>query len=249
MSTGEAVIHAEALTKAFAGNTAVDEVTLTVEQGALVGLIGPNGSGKTTTLNLLNGALRPDSGSIIIDEADLAGCASTAFVRAGVARTFQNPRVFSTVTAMENLLVPVLHTRGRRAHWQKKADELLDLVGLGAHRDTPASMLSGGQQKLLEFVRALMTDPEVVLMDEPFAGVHPSVKSVMRDRIHEQNRAGTAFVIVSHELPDLTRLCGSFVCMSTGRVIAEGSPDDVITHPRVIEAYLGHGPAARGERG
>ncbi len=102
MSTGEAVIHAEALTKAFAGNTAVDEVTLTVEQGALVGLIGPNGSGKTTTLNLLNGALRPDSGSIIIDEADLAGCASTAFVRAGVARTFQNPTPWKSFVPVFN---------------------------------------------------------------------------------------------------------------------------------------------------
>ncbi len=243
------VIETTSLQKRFGGAVAVDGADLAITAGSIVGLIGPNGSGKTTTLNLLNGALRPDGGTITIGGRSLAGRPSDAFVKAGVARSFQNPRVFTTITALENLLVPVLHTRGKRSRWHEKAEGLLDFVGLGAHRDTPASELSGGQQKLLEFVRALMTDPAIVLMDEPFAGVHPSVKEVMRARISERNAQGTAFLIVSHEIPDLTRLCSQVVCMSEGKVVAAGTPSEVTSHPQVIEAYLGRGPAGRGERG
>lgn len=244
-----AVIEAEALTKRFGGTVAVKGTDLAVEPGSIVGLIGPNGSGKTTTLNLLNGAIRPDAGRIRVQGNELAGRSSTAFVQAGVARTFQNARVFSTVTAMENLLIPVLHQRGARHTWRAKAEKLLAFVGLQAHWDTPASELSGGQQKLLEFVRALMTDPCVVLMDEPFAGVHPSVKEAMRARIADRNAEGTAFVIVSHEIPDLTRLCSEIICMSDGSIIARGAPAEVTANPAVIEAYLGHGPAPKGSRG
>ena len=137
--------------------------------------------------------------------------------------------------------MPTLHQRGGRAQTERNALDLLDFVGLAAHRDTPASELSGGQQKLLEFVRALVTDPVVVLMDEPFAGVHPSVKELMRTRVRERNEQGTSFVIVSHEIPDLMRLCDSVICMSEGRIVAQGSPEEVTADQQVIEAYLGHG--------
>ena len=244
-----AVIEVEGLQKRFGGLTAVHDVTTAVEAGQIVGLIGPNGSGKTTTLNLLNGVHAPDAGTIRVGGRTLAGKPSSAFVKAGVTRTFQNPHVFSTITALENMLVPVLHRRASGRSWREKAEELLDFVGLAAHRDTPASELSGGQQKLLEFVRALMTDPLAVLMDEPFAGVHPSVKEVMRDRIKERNREGTAFVIVSHEIPDLMRLCSHVICMTEGRIASSGRPEQVTNDPAVITAYLGGGPAGRGERG
>jgi ABC-type branched-subunit amino acid transport system ATPase component len=243
-----AVIEVEGLQKRFGGLTAVEDVTASVEAGHIVGLIGPNGSGKTTTLNLLNGVHVPDAGTIRVGGRTLAGKPSSAFVKAGVTRTFQNPRVFSTVTTLENMLVPVLHRRASGRPWREKSEELLDFVNLAAHRDTPASELSGGQQKLLEFVRALMTDPLAVLMDEPFAGVHPSVKEVMRDRIKERNREGTAFVIVSHEIPDLMRLCSYVICMAEGRIVASGTPDQVTNDPAVITAYLGTGPAGRGKR-
>jgi ABC-type branched-subunit amino acid transport system ATPase component len=228
------------LSKRFGGLQAVADVTFTVEPGTILGLIGPNGSGKTTTLNLLNGAVKPDSGTVRIGDHDLSGRSSRDVVAHGVTRTFQNPRVFSTVTALENLLVPTLHQRVGRAQTERKALDLLDFVGLAAHRDTPARELSGGQQKLLEFVRALVTDPVVVLMDEPFAGVHPSVKELMRTRIRERNEQGTSFVIVSHEIPDLMRLCDSVICMSEGRIVAQGSPEEVTADQQVIEAYLGH---------
>lgn len=244
-----AIIETERLTKAFGGMVAVGGTSFDIGEGTLVGLIGPNGSGKTTTLNLLNGAIAPDSGAVRVRGTDLAGKSSTHFVKAGVTRTFQNARVFDTITALENMLIPVLHSGGRASDWTEKAEGLLDFVGLLGHRDTPASELSGGQQKLLEFVRALMTDPHIVLMDEPFAGVHPSVKEVMRERIKERNQEGTAFLIVSHEIPDLTRLCPRLICMSDGQVIANGTPDEVTSNAQVVEAYLGNGPAARGERG
>lgn len=237
-------LRTDGLRKRFGGQAAVDGVGFTIAPGAVVGLIGPNGSGKTTLLNLLNGAHRPDAGSIKLAGVELAGHPPAHFVRHGVTRTFQTTRVFSTVTALENMLVPMLHSKEHRRETASRALELLDFVGLANHRDTPASELSGGQQKLLEFVRALMTEPVIVLMDEPFAGVHPSVKELMRDRITERNRRGTSFMIVSHEIPDLMRLSGEVICMSDGRVVAHGPADEVTADERVVAAYLGSGAAS-----
>lgn len=242
--TGE--LRAEGLRKRFGGQVAVDGVSFTVPAGRMLGLIGPNGSGKTTTLNLLNGVYPPDAGSIQVDGTDLAGRRPSHFVRHGVTRTFQTARVFDTVTVLENMLVPLLHDVAHRREGRQTALDLLDFVGLADHRDTPASELSGGQQKLLEFVRALMTDPVIVLMDEPFAGVHPSVKELMRDRIAERNRQGTSFVIVSHEIPALMRLSHEVICMSDGKVVAHGTPAEVTSDQRVVEAYLGRGATGRG---
>jgi branched-chain amino acid transport system ATP-binding protein len=238
----------DGLRKRFGGQVAVDGVSFTLPAGTLLGLIGPNGSGKTTTLNLVNGIYPPDAGTIRVDGADLTGRRPAALVKHGVTRTFQTAHVFTTITALENMLIPVLHHPGHRARFHEQALALLEFVGLHDHRDTPASELSGGQQKLLEFVRALMTEPAIVLMDEPFAGVHPSVKELMRARIAEVNAGGTSFVIVSHEIPDLTRLCAQVICMSQGRIIAQGTPGEVTSDRDVVEAYLGHGAAAGGAR-
>lgn len=238
-------LQVEGLRKRFGGQVAVDGVSFTVPAGTLLGLIGPNGSGKTTTLNLINGVYRPDAGQVRIGTVTLTGRRPADLVRHGLTRTFQTPHVFTTITALENMLVPVLHRSARRGQFREKALALLDFVGLADHRHTPASELSGGQQKLLEFVRALMTDPAIVLMDEPFAGVHPSVKELMRERIADVNKQGTSFVIVSHEIPDLMRLCREVICMSDGTIVAHGTPDEVTADPRVVQAYLGHGAAGR----
>jgi branched-chain amino acid transport system ATP-binding protein len=240
-------LQVEDLQKRFGGQVAVAGVSFSLPTGTLLGLIGPNGSGKTTTLNLVNGVYQPDAGRIRLDGKDVTGRRPAALVKHGVTRTFQTPHVFTTITALENLLIPVLHNPGHRGEFHEKALTLLEFVGLRDHRDTPASELSGGQQKLLEFVRALMTEPAIVLMDEPFAGVHPSVKELMRARIAEVNAGGTSFIIVSHEIPDLTRLCGQVICMSEGRVIAQGTPGEVTSDREVVAAYLGHGAA--GGRG
>lgn len=237
-------LSVEGLRKRFGGQVAVDGVSFAVPAGTLLGLIGPNGSGKTTMLNLINGVYRPDAGRVRVGPADLTGRRPADLVKHKVTRTFQTPHVFTSLTAVENMLVPVLHRSGRRGEFGERALALLDFVGLADHRHTPASELSGGQQKLLEFVRALMTAPAIVLMDEPFAGVHPSVKEVLRARIGEINEQGTSFVIVSHEIPDLTRLCREVICMSDGRIVAHGPPDQVTSDPQVVRAYLGHGAAS-----
>jgi branched-chain amino acid transport system ATP-binding protein len=238
------VIEVTSVVKRFGGATAVRGISFDIEAGSIMGLIGPNGSGKTTTLNLLNGVYEPDSGSIRLAGQGISGRSTRTFVESGVTRTFQHPRVFTSLTAIENMLVPVLHRRGGGRVWRSKALDLLGFVGLAAHASTPASELSGGQQKLLEFVRALMTDPKIVLMDEPFAGVHPSVKHVMRERIMQCHGEGTSFLIVSHEIPDLTRLCSQIICMSDGSIVSRGAPAEVVTDPEVIRAYLGQSAAA-----
>jgi branched-chain amino acid transport system ATP-binding protein len=231
----------------FGGIQAVRGVSFRVAPGTVLGVIGPNGSGKTTLVNLISGAHRAHAGTIRVGGAETTGRAAHAIAGLGVARTFQNPRVFHTLTVRENLRVSVAHRSGRE--WSRAvADEIdrwLGLVGLGAAAERVAHELSGGQQKLVEFARAMVHRPTVVLMDEPFAGVHPSLKELMRERILERNREGTSFVIVSHEIPDLMRLCGTVVCMSDGRLVSQGTPEEVTGDPRVIEAYLGGG----GSRG
>jgi ABC-type branched-subunit amino acid transport system ATPase component len=244
VAAGGSLLRVEGLTKRFGGIVAVDGVSFELDPGVVLGIIGPNGSGKTTLLNLLSGVHRPDSGAVWFRDRPLAGAPPHELVRLGIARTFQTPRVFQTVTVYQNMLVPMLHRGGRVREAQRKALDLLELVGLDHVRDVPASRLSGGQQKLVEFARALVTDPALVLMDEPLAGVHPEITRVLLQCIHgAREKAGTSFIIVSHEIPELMAVAGRLLCMADGRVLARGTPLAVATDPRVLEAYLGK-PAA-----
>jgi len=228
------------VTKRFGGVIAVDRASLTLPPASILGLIGPNGSGKTTLLNIINGIHRPDFGDIALGEVTLVGRPPHQLVDLGLSRTFQNTHVFKTLTVYQNMLLPTLHLRRDGQGRSRRALELLEFVGLQAHRDQPASELSGGQQKLLEFARALVTEPRVVLMDEPFAGIHPQVKALLLERIRERARTGTSFLIVSHEIPELMSLSDAMICLAQGRCIASGTAIEVAEDERVIEAYLGH---------
>lgn len=239
-----AVLSVDAVTKRFGGIRAVDGVSLMLAPSSVLGLIGPNGSGKTTLLNLINGVHVPDSGRIALNGLDLIGRPPHELAEHGIARTFQNARVFKTLTTHQNMLVPMLHRRGAREAAARRAFELLGFVGLESRASQAASELSVGQQKLLEFARALMGEPRVVLMDEPFAGVHPEIKGLLIERIRDiALRTQAAFLIVSHEVPDLVRLSGSMLCLAQGRCIAAGDPAAVVQDARVIDAYLGHAAA------
>ena len=233
--------------KRFGGLEAIREVSLDLPPGSVLGVIGPNGSGKTTLINLLTGAYRPSKGSIRVGGADTTRLAAHRIAALGVARTFQNPRVFTTLTVLQNLFMCEHQGLSRAGIGQLRqdADDWLRLVGLEQHAHRVARELSGGQQKLVEFARAMVRRPSIVLMDEPFAGVHPEVKKVLHDRIRDLSGQGVAFLIVSHEIPDLIDLSDSFACMANGSVLAAETPQAVCADDAVIDAYLGT-PAASG---
>ncbi|HEV8439901.1 MAG TPA: ABC transporter ATP-binding protein [Methylomirabilota bacterium] len=240
------LLETRGLTKRFGGLTAVDQLPLRVRSGEVRGLIGPNGSGKTTTVNLLSGLYRADAGEIYLRGQRIDRLPPHEITRHGVARTFQIPKLFGNMTVLENALVPALaeldHGRHRsmseildRARW------LLDFVTLDGLRHASAKELSGGQSMLLQIARGLMLRQIVLfLMDEPFAGVHPTIKDTIMETILRMNREErVTFLIVSHEMATLRRLAPVVSVMHEGKLIAEGSFEEVANHPTVLEAYLG----------
>lgn len=235
------LLQVDSIGKHFGGLVALNGVSLDVPRSSIVGLIGPNGSGKTTLLNVINGIYLPDRGSINLEGVSTNGKSPSDLAASGVSRTFQNARVFSTLTVEQNLFIPLLHqSGGERAKSIKRAAELLSFVGLEARAGKTAIELSGGQKRLLEFARALVTRPSLILMDEPFAGVHPQIKATLIRCIKEiVEREGASFFIVSHEVPDLVKLSHLMVCLVEGKVAAAGNPNDVVHNDKVIEGYLG----------
>lgn len=238
-----ALLKVESVGKQFGGLVALSGVSFEVPRSSVVGLIGPNGSGKTTLLNVINGIYAADRGSVELDGASTHNKQPSDLAAIGVSRTFQNARVFSTLTVEQNLFIPLLHQNGgERAKSIKRAEELLSFVGLEGHAGKTATNLSGGQKRLLEFARALVTKPSLILMDEPFAGVHPQIKATLIRCIKEiMERERASFLIVSHEVPDLVNLSNLMVCLVEGEVVASGNPHDVVHHEKVIEGYLGRG--------
>lgn len=253
---GRAIIEAEGLVRAFGGMRVVDGMSLTLDPGEMVGLIGPNGAGKTTLFNLLAGTLRPTAGTIRIAGTDVTREAAERRIGRGVGRTFQIPRPFAEMTVLENVLTGAPSQTGERplANFLRpgrvaaeeraavdRARGLLDFVTLSHLEHEPARILSGGQRKLLELARVLMADPKAILLDEPAAGVNPTLLELVIDRILSLNAEGRTVLLIEHNMDMVARLCARVVVMAAGRRLAEGAPADVARDPAVIAAYLGGG--------
>jgi ABC-type branched-subunit amino acid transport system ATPase component len=235
--TDQLILRAEGLTKRFGGVVAVDDCTFDLTPHRIWGLIGPNGSGKTTLFNLLSGTLAPDRGQIVFRGQNVAGWPSHRITRLGMGRSFQITRLFRAMTVWENMQVAA--RAADRAVVAARADELIDFVGLHELRDEYAGNLSYGQSKLIEFMRLLMTEPELILLDEPFAGVNPVMENKLVDLIHHLQAEGKTFLITDHEMHLITRLCERVLVLDYGRLIAVDTPERVRQDERVIEAYFG----------
>ncbi|MBK8765018.1 MAG: ABC transporter ATP-binding protein [Burkholderiaceae bacterium] len=234
-----AAIAVSGLTKRFGGLLALDDVAFSAQPGQVLGIIGVNGAGKTTLMNCVCGIYKPDQGSILIDGHDTTGRAPHEVAHRGVGRTFQIPRVFRKMSLIDNLLVPVLAQRKPDSVLLAQAEAMLEQMNLLELRHNFAEELSGGQQKLLEMARMLMPDPRVVMLDEPFAGVHPQLCRFMIERIESMSAAGKTVLLISHDLTSIYRLSNRVIAMNQGRIIAEGDVTAIRGNPAVIEAYLG----------
>ena len=235
------LLRTEGLTKHFGGVAAVDDLSFAVEEGEILGLIGPNGSGKTTALNLLSGFLAPERGRVWLAGEEVTRATTVALARRGLLRMFQMTRVFPRICAFDNLLTAGLARGLDERDSAARADALLEELTLGAVKFLDAGQLSGGQRKLLEFGMCFMAPPRIALLDEPFAAVHPVMRETMAAFIRSRNAQGHTFLVVSHDMPIVVDLCHRTACMNAGRLIAQGATREVLKEPAVIEAYLGSG--------
>lgn len=235
------VLEVSALTRAFGGLVAVNAIDLTVQRGEIVGLLGPNGSGKTTALNLMSGLLRPDSGTIRFSGTDIAGLPAYRIARLGLARTFQLVRVLGGMTCTENVRAGLAFHRSPLASGEMNAAaaKFLERVGLGGQGERPASELTYIDQKRLELARALALKPQLLLLDEWLAGLNPSELLIGIELIRSLKDDGLSILLVEHVMDAIRSLCDRCVVMNSGRKIAEDEPGRVLTDPVVIEAYLG----------
>ncbi len=246
----------EGLVKRFGGLTAVDGVSFEVERGSMTGLIGPNGAGKSTTFNCITGVHTADEGSVTFEDQDITGLAPHQVANRGLVRTFQVARELEEMTVLENLMlaprgqvgeglahavVPGLRGRVKRAERELREEvwDTLEFFEIDHLAREDAGNLSGGQRKLLELARALMLDPDMMLLDEPFAGVNPTLERKLLDRIHTLREDGLTFLIVEHDVDLIMENCEHVVVMHQGQKLAEGPPETVRNDDRVIDAYLG----------
>ena len=244
---GGPLLEAEGVTKRYGGLVANDAVTMTLQPGEVRGLIGPNGAGKTTFVNLLTGFETLDAGRISLGGTDLTGLPANQIAARGLVRTFQVARVFANMSVRENLLLPFLAagSPGGVLEGQARARELLAASTLEHMAEEPAGALSGGQRMLLQACAGFMIpSARLHVLDEPFAGINPVVKDTLIALIERENKsAGRAFLIVSHEMAIVRRLCSRVTVMIQGRVAAEGTLDEVARRPDVVQAYLGSAAA------
>ena len=252
------MLELHGVVKEFGGLRAVDDVSFTIARGTITGLIGPNGAGKTTLFNLLAGAYRPTAGEIRFDGERIDHLPHYRIFSRGLVRTFQIPRPFGEMSVLENMMLVPKNQMGEhfwntwlrpsavRAEERRnrdKARDILDFVGLTRLANEPARVLSGGQQKLLEIGRALMSDPKMLLLDEPGAGVNPTLLGEIAERIVALNQRGITFLIIEHNMDLVMNLCRPVVVLASGKLLMQGEPSEVQRDPRVLDAYLGGVPA------
>ena len=250
------MLRTENLRKTFGGLTATDDVTMEVERGTITGMIGPNGAGKSTFFNLVSGFYQPDGGKVVVNGEETTGLDPHEVTEHGLVRTFQTPRKLEGMTVREAMLIGPQHQLGESVvplftqpggveseerRNLERAEELLERFEIGHLADQSATDISGGQLKLVELARAMLAKPDLLLLDEPVAGVNPTLANKLSDIIEELNDDGITFLIIEHDMGFIMDLADPIVVLNQGAVLMEGSPQEVRNDDRVVEAYLGGG--------
>ena len=250
----EIILSAKKLTKTFGEFRALENLSVEIQAGKITGLIGPNGAGKSTLFHTLTGILQPTEGQVFLKSQEITNSRTNQLFKMGLAFTFQLPRPFKKMSVLENVMISPVNQIGERltgpffqntemkreeAKIRDRAMQILEFVTLDHLANQAAGKISGGQMKLLELARVLMVNPSMILLDEPAAGVSPTLTELLIDKITELNRQGTTFLIIEHNMDFIMKRCDPVIAMAEGKVIFEGTPAEAQRNPLLLEAYLG----------
>lgn len=250
----EVILSLQHVSRDFDGFLAVNDVSFDIQRGSITGLIGPNGAGKTTLFNVLTGMLAPTAGQVFLDGDAVSGKSPDQLFTQGLGRTFQIPRPFARMSVLENVMLAPMaqlgekwygsfldrkEVRQQEALIRDRAMETLEFVTLDSLADRAAGQISGGQMKLLELARVLMGDPQLILLDEPAAGVNPTLTGTLIEKIEDLNRQGKTFVIIEHDMDFVMQHCNPVIALAEGKIVFQGSPEEALANPVLLDAYLG----------